>query len=140
MLSWIVPGHLAVSPRPGFRSGPETSVPKDTVEAWLRDKRHRGIASILCLLDRDQLPLYERALPHGLLAFYREHGFDVGHVPTQDQQTHPFSDEQYERIWQAFVELPKPVLVHCSAGMDRSGRAIRHILAQLEADQADAAS
>jgi protein tyrosine/serine phosphatase len=65
---------------------------------------------------------------------YRSAGFEVFHIPTLDQQTHPFTDDDYEQAWQAFQALPKPVLVHCSAGMDRTGRIVQHILSQLASE------
>jgi protein-tyrosine phosphatase len=94
-----------------------------------------GIASIICLLDEDQLPLSRRSLTGGLLAHYREHGFALVHIPTTDGQGEPFTTEQLERAWEAYQRLPKPVLVHCSAGHDRTGRVITHILNRLSSDE-----
>jgi protein tyrosine phosphatase (PTP) superfamily phosphohydrolase (DUF442 family) len=128
---WVIEGQLAISSRPGYQAGAESAVPREAVDAWIRRVRRAGVASILCLLDGDQLPLYEPALPQGLVAYYREAGFQVAHVPAPDGLAQPFTAEQYERIWRAFVELPKPVLVHCSAGFDRTGRAVNHILRRL---------
>jgi protein-tyrosine phosphatase len=131
-IEWVREGVLARSPRPGFAPGPETAVSRTAVETWIAEARARGIASIICLLDRDQLPLYERALPGGLLRRYAEAGFAVAHIPTPDGRAHPFTPEQLEHAWQAFLRLPKPVLVHCSAGVDRTGRVVAHILQRLE--------
>lgn len=129
---WVIDGVLAISSRPGYQAGAESAVPREAVDAWIRRVRGAGVASILCLLDGDQLPLYEPALPGGLVDYYRQAGFHVAHVPTPDGLQEPFTPEQYECIWRAFVELPKPVLVHCSAGFDRTGRAVKHILARMQ--------
>lgn len=139
MPNWVVEGMIATSPRPGFRPGPEVTVAEGVVEEWLLEAREFGIASIICLIGGDQLWLYRKSVPEGLLTRYREAGFEVAHIPTQDQQTHPFTPGEYEAAWQAFQELPKPVLVHCSAGMDRTGRIVRHILENLESSDGAAA-
>lgn len=133
MPNWVVPGLIATSPRPGFKPGEEMLVPPEPVFEWVRETRDFGIASIICLIANDQLPLYRKATPQGLLNFYRESGFEVAHLPTFDGQTHPFTAQQYEEAWHAFLRLPKPVLVHCSAGYDRTGRIVQHILEQLDA-------
>src|SRR3990170_2629788 len=133
MPNWILEGILATSPRPGYRPGPEHRVSAHAVESWVHEARQFGISSIICLIAEDQLSLYHRALPHGLIAHYQDSGFEVAHIPTWDQLTHPFTPEQYDRAWHAFLSLPKPVLVHCSAGMDRTGRIVNHILEQIRA-------
>jgi len=130
---WVIQGTLAKSPRPGYSPGAEHRVSFEVVESWCRTTREFGIESIICLLDRDQLPLYNHALPDGLVAHYETHGFKVAHVPTFDGQTEPFTAHQYEAAWLAFQRLPKPVLVHCSAGFDRTGRIVEHIQAMLKA-------
>ena len=132
MPNWVIEGVLATSPRPGYRPGPEHAVPEHVVEDWLAETKTFGISSIICLIAGDQLWLYHRSVPEGLIERYRLSGFEVAHIPTLDQQTHPFTPEQYEQAWQSFVELPKPVLVHCSAGMDRTGRIVNHIISELE--------
>ncbi|MCC6416990.1 MAG: tyrosine-protein phosphatase [Gemmataceae bacterium] len=134
MPNWVIERVLATSPRPGYQPGPEHRVEARVVEEWCVAAREFGVSSILCLIGNDQLWLYRRALPHGLLAAYREAGFVVHHLPTLDQLTHPFTTEQYEEAWAAFLRLPKPVLVHCSAGMDRTGRIVGHIVARLGED------
>ena len=128
---WVIQGTLAKSPRPGYTPGAEFQVALDVVETWCISTREFGIESIICLLDEDQLPLYRHALPHGLVAHYESHGFQVAHVPTFDGQTDPFTSAQYAAAWTAFQALPKPVLVHCSAGFDRTGRIVEHIQAML---------
>ncbi|MGD9892385.1 MAG: hypothetical protein AB7R89_26480 [Dehalococcoidia bacterium] len=136
MPTWILEGTLAISPRPGYRPGAEHRVPRTTVDAWVDDMRAAGIASIICLLAGDQLPLYDRTLPGGLVQHYVNSGFAVAHIPTADGQAEPFTLEQLDRAWGAFCRLPKPVLVHCSAGFDRTGRVVQHILWQIEREPA----
>jgi hypothetical protein len=132
MPHWVKEGLLATAQRPGYRPGAEASVPRAAVDAWIAEQRAAGIASILCLLGGDQLPLYTRALPQGLLRYYHECGFAVANVAAPDGMAEPYAPEELEQAWQAFQALPKPVLVHCSAGHDRTGRVVRHILSRLQ--------
>jgi hypothetical protein len=131
MPNWVLEGLLATSPRPGYRPGAETAVPEGVVEEWLLEAEEFGVASIICLIGDDQLWLYRKSVPEGLVTRYRQAGFAVAHIPTLDQQTHPFTADQYDLAWAHFQRLPKPVLVHCSAGMDRTGRIVRHIIERL---------
>ena len=131
MPTWIVDGALAISPRPGYQPGAEYLVPRPVIDAWVNDMREAGIASIICLLAGDQLPLYNRALPEGLVQHYAGCGFAVAHIPAADGQPEPFTAEQLDAAWSAYSRLPKPVLVHCSAGFDRTGRVVEHILRRM---------
>ncbi len=135
MVSWIIEGTLAASARPGYAPGAERAASRETVEAWIAEARAAGVRSIICLLGGDQLPLYTNALPEGLLAHYRTAGFTVAHVATRDGLTEPFTEAQLAEGWSAFQRLPRPVLVHCSAGHDRTGRVARYIQGQLEAER-----
>lgn len=128
MLSWVVTNILARSHRPGYAS---EAVEQSSVDDWIEEVRSLGIKSIICFLAEDQLGFYSK-LPDGLISYYRELGFNIAHIPACDYQSPPLSDEDLARVWEAYKDLPKPILVHCSAGIDRTGLAIEHIQRQLE--------
>jgi protein-tyrosine phosphatase len=130
MLKWVVEGILAGSHRPGYGGESGTHVPAAAVDDWITDLRNLGIRSIICLLHDDQLSLYS-SLPAGLLEYYSHNGLVVKHVPAYDHLSPPLTEEQLEQIWTSFTELEKPVVVHCSAGIDRTGMATRYIQSRL---------
>jgi protein tyrosine/serine phosphatase len=132
MCRWEIENELARSARPGYSGERGAVVSQSEVDAWLSKLKALGIKSIICLLADDQLGFY-RELPGGLLSYYREAGFKVEHVPEQDHQSPPLSDANLVAVWNAFQMLPKPILVHCSAGMDRTGRAVEEIQRRLKA-------
>ena len=93
-----------------------------------------GLQSVICLLGHQEVSLYDRPDLDGggLFDYYRGLGLEVVHVEAEDYMTPPLSAGQLETVWQAYRRLDKPVLVHCSAGRDRTGAAVAHILSQLD--------
>jgi len=128
MLRWVVPKILARSHRPGY---PTELVEQASVADWIDEVRSFRIKSIICFLAEDQLGFYSK-LPDGLISYYRELGFNVEHIPARDYQSPPLSEGELALVWEAYKNLPKRILVHCSAGIDRTGLAIQHIQRQLE--------
>lgn len=130
MLRWIVDGLLAGSHRPGYAGESGGQVDTAAVDEWLEDIRDLGIRSIICLLHDEQLSYYS-TLPSGLLQHYRDQGFNIRHIPARDHSSPPLTETQLDEVWASFTELEKPVVVHCSAGMDRTGAATEHITRRL---------
>ena len=92
-------------------------------------------AVIVCVFTDEQVRRV--CLDDGLLARYRDEGLHVIHFNALDSRTPPFHPHQLPPIHEAFVELPKPVLIHCSLGKDRTGQAVEYILERLSDPGAD---
>ena len=78
----VIPGILFRSARPGY---PSRSVAEAKVAEWVGRAWSRGIQTILCLLDDQQLAYYTE-VPGGLLGYYHQAGFVVLHHPVEDHQ------------------------------------------------------
>lgn len=136
---WIILCQLACAQRP-LRDHPQfggsgRSLPPEArpaVVKWVERINQLGIRSIICLMHHKELRHYDSLEldPDGLLGFYRNQGFYVCHLPWPDPAHARTPEErlsrqqQVERIKRealaAFEELPKPVLLHCSAAIDRT--------------------
>ena len=131
MINWVIDGELARGCRPGRHAADPHNVGHVEVEQWITEAQRKGVRSIICLLSTEQLAYYPGV---DLLAEYERHGFVVRHIPVDDYQYPPLSVSELKMVWAAYQDLPRPVLVHCSAGVDRTGYAINHILRQLSSE------
>jgi len=132
-VTWVIPRRLARGRRPGY-NGLRESVPEPVVAAWCDSVANEDIRSILCLLAPEHLELYAE-VTGGLLDCYRRRGFNVAHLPVVDHKWPPLDHAELEAVWEAFRAMPSPVLVHCSAGVDRTAAAIRYICPWLNEEQ-----
>ena len=134
-LIWPIYRELACSQRP-LRDHPEyhdcNPLPPEAaplVAAWVQQISTSGIKSVICLLTPEQLRRYDDlpGMRDGLIGAYREAGLAVLHIPVFDK-AHPESmdgceilgPEVYAKAYQGFIDLPKAVLLHCSAAFDRT--------------------
>lgn len=123
----VIPSVLLRSSRPGRDSDDESEVSPAAVDAWIEAARDAGARTILSFLDDSQLAYYRQLGPEGLLGRYRAAGFKVIHRPCPDGAMPPLSDEMLERISSDFLAAELPLLVHCSAGVDRTGAAVTYL-------------
>jgi hypothetical protein len=137
MLVWVVPGQLACAPRPlryhpryGGSGQPIPSEAKPLILDWIEHIRLEGIASIISFMHERDVRCYREVDLGGLDlgAFLDREGFRMCALPWEDplhSKTEPAAKRaKLEQIrkdaLQAYDQLPKPVLLVCSAGIDRS--------------------
>ncbi len=148
----MIPDALACAHRP-LRHHPQyggsgRDLPTEAtseVARWVDLIRDFGIHTIISLIHPKELRHYAH-LDLGaedLIYFYRKSGFEVRHIPWEDPAHRPTSErftfqEELTRIREealrAFDELPKPVLLHCSAGIDRSSPVAAYIWSKHEGE------
>ena len=128
-LQWVIEGFLARSNRPCYWDEKPTVA---SLTEWLDAVANMQIRGILCFLSQDELAEHYGSCGIDLLATYRDRKFVVGHMPVSDYRQPPLRRSDLAKIRAVFGKLPKPCLIHCSAGIDRTGAAVEFIQSQLK--------
>lgn len=148
-LAWPIVNQLGCSQRP-LRDHPlfrdQKPLPPEAgpyVIKWVERVRESGIRSVICLMHSKELRYYDdlAGMEDGLLDLYRKVGFRVLHLQWADP-AHAKNEEARTalrarveeikvRAYEAFLQLPKPVLIHCSAAIDRSTPVAAYIAANV---------
>jgi len=109
------------SERPGSPGYHRGGIPSAEVDEWVRFVRDQGIRRVICLLDRGALGQYRDDLLAGQRAAFDE----ALHVCIEDFSAPPVGE--LLRILAALESAEKaghPVVVHCWAGLGRTGLAL----------------
>lgn len=127
-IQWTIPGVLARSSRPG---NPAEEVAAEDVAAWIERAHWLGIRTIISFLTDAEVEAYYASLSVPLHQAYELAGFTVLRLPLDDPWNEAANQAALARLLAVLPQLPPPWLVHCSAGVDRTGFAIRHLTQHL---------
>jgi hypothetical protein len=145
LIIWVIYRVLACAHRPLRHhlkfGGSRRDLPPEAQAAifqWVERIKGYGIRGIISLMHPNEMNHYSQVDlgASDLIESYRKEGFKVHHIPWEDPAHRPssgrynFQDELLrirEEALEAFDELPKPVLLHCSAGIDRSSPVAAYI-------------
>jgi hypothetical protein len=143
LLVWVIEEKLACAHRPlryhPLYGGSGKNISRDAtpdVKDWAETISILGIKSIICLMHQKDIDYYKDLdldAPN-LIEFYKRF-FEVRHIPWEDPH-HSKTDKNViekklkqvrQDALRAYEELPKPVLIHCSAGEQRSAPVAAYI-------------
>jgi hypothetical protein len=143
VMTWVIPEKLACAARPlryhhlyggSGRTLPAAARPE--LDKWIERVKNEGIVSMVCFVSDKELLHYSPLLPKGvnLIDYYRSVGFQVCHMPWSDpahsgyDSFHMEVEKKRPILLDAYDQLPKPVLVHCSAAIDRSPPVVAYVV------------
>jgi hypothetical protein len=145
LVIWVIPNQLACAHRP-LRHHPKfggsgVSLPSASaadVTRWVERVVALGFNGLICLMHHKEIAHYahlDLGAP-GIIALYHSKGLEVCHLPWDDPKHRPSHAKgsfraELTRIranaLECFKKLRKPVLIHCSAGIDRSSPVCAYI-------------
>lgn len=145
LLVWVISDSLACAHRPlrhhpdfggSGRDLPSAATP--LIFTWIDCVKKSRIRGVICLMHEKELAHYSglNLGSKNLVDCYRKEGFEVRHIPwddpahRQDSGGDSFAGELkvvQAKALEAFRALPKPILLHCSAGIDRSAPVAAYI-------------
>ncbi len=145
LVIWVIPKGLACAHRPLrhhplFVGSGRTLPPEAAAEVvrWVDRIVAAGFRGLICLMHPKEIAHYA-SLDLGLcdiIELYHAKGLQVCHLPWDDPAHRPTHERasfgaELLRIrneaLECFDKLPKPVLLHCSAGIDRSAPVCAYI-------------
>ena len=118
---WLIKGILAVTMRPGY---PAARVSELELNSWLIKIQRQGVKSIINMLSEDEETFYYRDLSGDLNEYYTKAGFEVLRISVEEDGKMIKKAHLRARIISGFRMLPKPLLIHCNSGAERSAIAI----------------
>lgn len=144
LLAWVIPSALACAhlplrhyPRYGGSGQPIPGSVKSLIVDWVEQIRMEGIVSIVSFMHDRDLRCYREIdfLGLDLLGFLESEGFrlyrlpweDPAHSKTESATKQAKLQHVRKEALAAYDRLPKPVLLMCSAGIDRSAPVTAYI-------------
>jgi hypothetical protein len=124
MEKYIISNKLILASRPGY---PMDEVSSGNIKLQIDRWKKIGIKSIIVLLTSAEMKKNYPQLKTTLSGLYNLHGFKSEWIPIFDTRNATIPFERSVKVLAAYQRLPKPCLIHCSAGQHRSVAASRTI-------------